>query len=121
MNGRAYPATEPIKVKEGEWTRVRFINAGNVWQSMHMHGHDFQHVCSDGSPLPAPVRGNTLAVAPGKTEDIVFLADNPGFWAIHDHDVTRNVNNGVYPGGAVTHIQYEGFNGTYTPSISLDE
>ena len=121
MNGRAYPATEPIVVKEGEWTRVRFINAGNVWHSLHMHGHDFLHVCSDGSPLPAPVRGNTLVLAPGKTEDIVLLADNPGFWAIHDHDVTRTVNNGVYPGGAVTHIQYEGFNGTYTPSISLDE
>ena len=121
MNGRAYPATEPIRVKEGEWTRVRLINAGNVWHSLHMHGHDFEHVCSDGSPLPAPVRGNTLALAPGKTEDIVFLADNPGFWAIHDHDVTRTLNNGVYPGGAVTHIQYEGFNGTYTPSISLDE
>ena len=121
MNGRAAPATEPIKVKEGEWTRVRFINAGNVWHSLHMHGHDFQHVCSDGSPLPAPVRGNTLVLAPGKTEDIVFLADNPGFWAIHDHDVNRTLNNGVYPGGAVTHIAYEGFNGTYTPSISLDE
>ena len=121
LNGRAYPATEPIRVKEGEWTRIRFINAGNVWHSLHMHGHDFQHVCSDGSPLPAPVRGNTIAVAPGKTEDIVLLADNPGFWALHDHDVTRTVNNGVYPGGAVTHIEYEGFHGTYTPSISLDE
>ena len=121
MNGVAAPATEPIIVKEGEWTRIRFINAGNAWHSLHMHGHDFEHVCSDGSPLPAPVRGNTLVLAPGKTEDIVLFADNPGFWAVHDHDVTRTLNNGVYPGGAITHIQYEGFNGTYTPSISLDE
>ena len=121
INGRAYPATEPIKVREGEWTRLRFINAGSVLHNMHMHGHDFFHVCSDGAPLPAPIRGNTLSVAPGKTEDIVFLADNPGFWALHDHDVSHTVNNGVYPGGVMTDIEYEGFHGTYTPSISLDE
>jgi FtsP/CotA-like multicopper oxidase with cupredoxin domain len=121
VNGHAYPATEPVRVREGEWTRLRFINAGGVLHSMHMHGHDFFHVCSDGSPLPAPTRGNTLTLAPGKTEDIVFLADNPGFWALHDHDVSHTVNNGVYPGGVMTHIEYEGFNGTYAPSISLDE
>lgn len=121
INGRAYPSTEVLRVKEGEWIRIRFVNAGNVSHSMHIHGHDFFHVCSDGAPLPAPIRGNTVVVAPGRTEDVVFYADNPGFWMLHDHDVTHTLNNGLYPGGAMTHIEYEGFKGTYQPSVSLDE
>lgn len=121
INGKSYPATEPIKVREGEWTRLRFVNAGNVPHSMHLHGHDFYHVCTDGAPLPAPVRMSTIHVVPGKTEDIVFLADNPGLWALHDHDVTHTTNNGIYPGGAMTDIEYEGFKSDYKPAVSLDE
>ncbi len=121
INGKSYPATEPVRVREGEWTRLRFANAGNVSFAMHIHGHDWYHVCSDGAPLPAPVRGNTLLVSPGKTEDVVFLADNPGIWALHDHDVGHTTNNGIYPGGAMTHIAYEGFKGAYEPEVSLDE
>jgi manganese oxidase len=121
INGKAYPATETIRVRRGEWTRVRFINAGNVGFSMHLHGHDFYWVCSDGAPLPAPVRLNTIRIEPGNTQDMVFLADNPGFWALHDHEVTHTTNNGVYPGGAMTHVAYEGFEGAYKPTVSLDE
>ena len=121
INGRAYPATEPIMVKEGEWTRIRYVNVGNVQFNMHLHGHDFFHVCTDGAPLPNAVRMNTLPIAPGRSEDIVFLADNPGFWALHDHDVTHTSNNGVYPGGAMTDVEYRGLKGGYQPTVSLDE
>lgn len=121
INGRSYPSTESIRVREGEWTRIRFINAGNVGHSMHLHGHDFYQVCDDGAPLNSPQRMSTVWVPPGKTIDIVFLADNPGVWALHDHLVEHTANNGVYPGGAMTDVEYEGFHGDYTPSISLDE
>lgn len=121
INGKCYPATEPMRVREGEWTRLRFINAGNVTFDMHLHGHDFFHVCDDGAPLVQPVQMNTLGIDPGKTHDVVFLADNPGLWALHDHNVTHTTNFGVYPGGAMTHIAYEGFQSSYTPEISLDE
>lgn len=121
INGRSYPATEAISVREGEWTRIRFINAGNVDHRMHLHGHDFYVVAVDGSPLDSPTRQNTVGVPPGNTLDIVFLADNPGVWALHDHYVAHTTNNGVYPGGVMTDVAYEGFDATYKPTISLDE
>ena len=121
VNGKSFPATEPIRVREGEWTRIRLINAGNVDFNMHLHGHDFIVVCDDGAPLDSPVRMNTARISPGKTLDLVFLADNPGYWAFHDHDVTHNTNNGIYPGGAMTDVEYEGFRGSYQPGVSLDE
>jgi hypothetical protein len=122
INGKSFPATEEIVVREGEWTRLRFANAGGVPFAMHLHGHDFYHVCTDGAPLPEAVRMSTIQVVPGRTEDIVFLADNPGLWALHDHDVAHTTNNGIYPGGAMTVVAYEGFKSDYVPGgVSLDE
>lgn len=121
INGRSYPATEPIRVREGEWTRIRLINAGNVTHDMHLHSHDFYQVCDDGAPLETPRRMSTLHMTPGKTADLVFYADNPGVWALHDHQVAHTTNNGVYPGGTMTDVEYEGFRDDYKPSISLDE
>ncbi|GAB6063400.1 multicopper oxidase family protein [Deferrisoma palaeochoriense] len=121
INGKSYPATAPLLIREGEWIRVRLINAGMVEHYMHLHGHQFYTVAVDGNDLAEPVRENTVRVSPGKTVDIVIHGDNPGYWTFHDHDTRRATNNGVYPGGALTVLTYEGFEGPYTPRVALDE
>jgi len=121
INGKSYPLTEPILIKKGERIRVRFANPGIVEHYMHLHGHDFDHVCEDGAPLPAPIRGNTLRVSPGKTSDIIIEGTNPGVWTFHDHNTSRVTNNGLYPGGALTVLAYEGFESSFKPSVALDE
>lgn len=121
INGKSYPLTDPILIRQGEKIRIRFANAGTVEHYMHLHGHDFDHVCEDGAPLPSPIRGNTLRVSPGKTSDIIVEGTNPGFWTFHDHDTRRVTNNGLYPGGALTVLVYEGYESSYMPSVALDE
>ncbi|WP_083251403.1 multicopper oxidase domain-containing protein [Acidihalobacter yilgarnensis] len=121
INGKSYPATEPLLIKPGEWIRIRLINGGFLEHYMHLHGHDFYQVANDGAPLPEPIRGNTIAVKPGKTADIVVYGNNPGVWTFHDHDTTRVTNNGVYPGGMLTVLEYEGFVGGYGPLTAIDE
>lgn len=121
INGKSYPVTEPLLIRRGERIRVRFANSGTVEHYMHLHGHDFDHVCEDGAPLPAPIRGNTLRVSPGKTSDIIIEGTNPGVWTFHDHDTRRATNNGLYPGGALTVLAYEDYVSSYEPSIALDE
>jgi FtsP/CotA-like multicopper oxidase with cupredoxin domain len=121
INGKSYPSTEPILIRQGEKIRIRFANAGTVEHYMHLHGHDFDHVCEDGAILPAPVRGNTLRVSPGKTSDIIVEGTNPGVWTFHDHDTRRATNNGLYPGGALTVLAYEDYESSYRPSVALDE
>lgn len=107
VNGRPYPMTEHMHIKRGENIRVRLINAGMMPHFMHLHGHDFWHVCSDGSPLSAPVRLNTIPMFPGATADIVIQGANPGHWHFHDHSDLSGMNNGVSPGGMMTHLMYE--------------
>jgi FtsP/CotA-like multicopper oxidase with cupredoxin domain len=107
INGRSYPMTEELKIRMGENIRVRLIGAGAMTHFMHLHGHDFWHVCQDGSPLSSPVRLNTVPVFPGATTDIVIQGTNPGMWHFHDHSELASTNNGVFPGGMMTMLMYE--------------
>jgi FtsP/CotA-like multicopper oxidase with cupredoxin domain len=121
INGKAYPATRRLKIRQGEWIRVRLVNAGNLSHHMHLHGHDFWWVAQDGNDLAEPRRLNTVHVEPGGTYDIMIYGDNPGYWTFHDHDTSRVRNNGLYPGGMLTLLEYEDFEPSYTPSTSVDQ
>ncbi len=121
INGKSYPATKRIGIRQGEWIRVRLINASGLSHHMHLHGHDFWWVAQDGNDLPEPRRLNTIHVEPGGTYDIMIYGDNPGFWTFHDHKTTQARNNGIYPGGMLTVLAYEDFEPTYVPSVSVDQ
>ncbi len=121
INGKSYPATEKLLIREGENIRLRLINGGQIEHYMHLHGHQFWKVAEDGNTLAQPVQLNTVAVSPGKTVDLIVEGVNPGYWTFHDHNTARATNNGVYPGGILTVLEYEGFEGPYTPVVALDE
>ncbi len=41
LNGKGFPATEPIVAKRGQTVRIRFMNEGQMIHPMHLHGmHD---------------------------------------------------------------------------------
>ena len=116
INGRAYPATETWTVKEGDKVRVRIVNLSNLAHPMHLHGHDFKVIAKDGEPVAAANQQwmNTLNVAPGETYDIAFVADNPGNWVFHCHELHHTENAGLEPGGLLQLILYDGYQG-YQP------
>jgi len=107
VNGKSYPSTPTLYIKEGESIRVRLINSGTEEHYLHLHGHDFWLVCDDGIPVPQPWQMNTLRLSPGKTFDIIIEGKNRGIWTFHDHDTRRVTNNGLYPGGNLMALVYE--------------
>lgn len=107
INGKSFPMTDPIMIKTGENIRVRLIGGGMQPHFLHLHGHDFWHVCQDGAPLASPVRLNTIPVFPGTTSDIIIQGTNPGSWHFHDHSDLSTTNNGIHPGGMMTMLMYE--------------
>ena len=109
FNGKSFPATKPIAVKNGDLVRVRFGNLTNMTHPIHLHGHWFRVIAQDGSPLPQPAIMNTVPVHPGQTVDIDFLANNPGVWPLHCHIVAHMVDNHDVMSGLMTVVQYEGF------------
>ncbi len=107
INGKSYLMTDEMRIKSGENIRVRLVGAGAIPHYMHLHGHDFWHVCQDGSPLVSPVRLNTIPVFPGTTSDIIIQGSNPGMWHFHDHSDLASTNNGLFPGGMMTMLMYD--------------
>lgn len=60
----------------------------------------------DGRPLPQPYEADTIMVGPGNRYDIIFEADNPGRWMIHDHVDSHTVNGEKPMGGLMTVVEY---------------
>lgn len=104
MNGRAAPDIEDIVVKKGDRVRLRFVNASSVsYHPMHIHGHQARVVALDGNPVPSPTVRNVELLAPGQTADMEFIADNPGVWMMHCHDLHHSSS------GMSLLLRYEGF------------
>ena len=86
INGRGFPATEPIVAKLGEKVLIRFMNEGVMMHPWHIHGMPMRIVARDGYPLGgAEFTCDTLGVNPGERWDAIITCDNPGAWAFHCH------------------------------------
>ena len=107
INGKAFPEAPAWTVNEGDLVRVRLINISNLAHPMHLHGQDFKVVAKDGEPWRPEQQlvMNTLSVDAGETYDIVFIADSPGTWVFHCHELHHTENDGVEPGGLMQVIE----------------
>jgi len=85
LNGKGFPATEPISAKKGQTVRVRYMNEGMQIHPMHLHGMHMTVIAKDGWPVPQPWKCDTLNIAPGDRWDVLVKCHNPGVWAFHCH------------------------------------
>jgi manganese oxidase len=87
LNGKSFPATQPIVAAKGDWVLIHLANDGALLHPMHLHGFHFMVVGEDGYPLAERNRylADTLVIAPGSRFDIMVKADYPGAWAFHCH------------------------------------
>ncbi|MGE4169120.1 MAG: multicopper oxidase domain-containing protein [Candidatus Margulisiibacteriota bacterium] len=87
FNSKVFPATDPLVVKTGDRVRIRFGNVGQESHPIHLHGHAFKMVATDGGDVPQSARypETTVVVFPGQTRDVEFIADAPGDWPLHCH------------------------------------
>jgi FtsP/CotA-like multicopper oxidase with cupredoxin domain len=85
LNGKSFPATEPIVAKLGQRIRIRYMNEGMMIHPMHLHGMHQTVIAKDGWDLPMPFKCDTLNIAPGERWDVIVNCNNPGTWAFHCH------------------------------------
>ena len=89
INGKGFPATEPIVANQGQLVRVRYMNEGLQIHPMHLHGIPQLVVAKDGYALPDPHYEDTVLVAPGERVDVLIRASELGTWAFHCHILTH--------------------------------
>jgi FtsP/CotA-like multicopper oxidase with cupredoxin domain len=64
LNGKSFPATQPLMARRGEKVLIRYMNEGFMIHPMHLHGMLMTVTAADGSLLPQPYMCDTLNIAP---------------------------------------------------------
>ena len=84
INGKAYPATEPLRVRKGDRLRLRVVNASaEHTHVLRLAGHRLAVTHTDGNPLEAPVEVDAVPIAPAERYDVVVRANHPGAWSLY--------------------------------------
>lgn len=91
INGKAVYQDRNIDVREGDVVRFVFENETMMHHPMHLHGHFFRvlNKFGDFSPLK-----HTVDVPPHGTRTIEFMANEPGQWMLHCHNL-YHMKNGM--------------------------
>jgi FtsP/CotA-like multicopper oxidase with cupredoxin domain len=103
INGHLFPDVPMFVVEEGDVVQMHLENHSGAVHPMHLHGHhavvlDRNGVKATGSPWWV----DSLDVASGDSYDIAFVADNPGIWMDHCHNLPHASQ------GLVAHLMYAG-------------
>ncbi|CAA9318657.1 MAG: Multicopper oxidase [uncultured Nocardioidaceae bacterium] len=108
INGHLWPDVPMYVVSEGDVVRMRIENASGDVHPMHLHGHHAVVLSRDGEQATgSPWWIDSLNVRDGETFEIAFLADNPGVWMDHCHNLQHAAE------GLATHLVYEGVSTPY--------
>jgi FtsP/CotA-like multicopper oxidase with cupredoxin domain len=103
VNGRMVPDIPMFMVAEGDVVRVSVANRTGEVHPMHLHGHHVLVLSRDGVPATgSPWWVDSLNVGAGESYEIAFVADNPGVWMDHCHNLPHAVE------GLIAHVMYEG-------------
>ena len=94
FNSRAYPGTAPMVARQGERVRIRVGNLTMTNHPIHLHGHEFEVVGTDGGWTSPASRWPevTVDIAVGQMRAIEFTAAAEGDWAFHCHKSHHTMN-----------------------------
>jgi manganese oxidase len=94
FNSRAFPGTDPMVARLGERVRIRVGNLTMTNHPIHIHGHEFVVVGTDGGWTSPGSRWPevTTDIAVGQMRAIEFTAAAPGDWAFHCHKSHHTMN-----------------------------
>ena len=84
INGKAFPASQPLTVREGERVRLRLINASaDHTHVIRLGGHRLRVTHTDGNPLLQAMEVDAVPIVPSERYDVLLAADRPGAWFLY--------------------------------------
>ncbi len=84
INGKSFPHTAPLLVRESKRYRLIFDNQSDDTHPMHLHRHSFELTKIYGKPT-AGIMKDVVVVRPWGAVEGDFVADNPGLTLLHCH------------------------------------
>ncbi|RJS47060.1 multicopper oxidase family protein [Nocardioides cavernaquae] len=108
INGHLFPDIPMFHVEEGDVAVVHIVNRSGETHPMHLHGHRALVLSRDGEPTTgSPWWIDSLEVGTGEEFEIAFVADNPGIWMDHCHNLPHAAE------GLIAHLMYGGVRSSY--------
>jgi len=108
VNGHLYPDMPMAMVREGDVVKFTISSHTGDVHPMHLHGHHALVLSRNGKAATgSPWWFDSLDVQKGETFEVAFVADNPGIWMDHCHNLKHAAQ------GMVTHLMYEGVTTPY--------
>ncbi|GAA1614677.1 hypothetical protein GCM10009789_81000 [Kribbella sancticallisti] len=108
INGHKFPDVPMYMVAEGDVVVMKISNTSGQAHPMHLHGHHAVVLSRNGvAASGSPWWVDTLEVGNDESYEIAFLADNPGVWMDHCHNLPHASE------GLMTHLSYEGVSTPY--------
>ncbi|MEV4263653.1 multicopper oxidase family protein [Kribbella sp. NPDC049584] len=108
INGHKFPDVPMFMVAEGDIVKMKISNTSGQAHPMHLHGHHIVVLSRNGvAATGSPWWTDSLEVGNKETYEIAFVADNPGLWMDHCHNLPHASQ------GLITHLMYEGITTPY--------
>jgi FtsP/CotA-like multicopper oxidase with cupredoxin domain len=108
INGHLYPNVPMYVVREGDVAVVHIDNRSGEVHPMHLHGHHVVVLARNGvAATGSPWWVDSLNVLANEAYDIAFVADNPGIWMDHCHNLKHAAQ------GMIAHLMYDGVDTPY--------
>ncbi len=82
LDNKTVKEADRIMINKGEVLRLVITNNSMMRHPMHLHGHDFRVVNSQGGYSPLK---NVIDIMPMETDTIEFAANQSGNWFFHCH------------------------------------
>jgi FtsP/CotA-like multicopper oxidase with cupredoxin domain len=84
INGKSFPHTDPVMVREGRRYRLLFDNQSDDAHPIHLHRHIFE-LAKVAGKTTSGIRKDTVVVKHDSQVEVDLLADNPGLSLFHCH------------------------------------
>jgi FtsP/CotA-like multicopper oxidase with cupredoxin domain len=108
VNGHEFPDVPMFMVSTGDIVKMTITNSSGEVHPMHLHGHHAVVLSRDGvAATGSPWWFDSLDVGDGDTYVIAFVADNPGIWVDHCHNLQHAAD------GLIAHLAYTGVTTPY--------
>jgi FtsP/CotA-like multicopper oxidase with cupredoxin domain len=101
INGHEFPDVPMFMVSTGDIVKMTISNSSGELHPMHLHGHHAVVLSRNGvAATGSPWWFDSLDVGDGDTYVIAFVADNPGIWVDHCHNLDHAAD------GLIAHLAY---------------
>jgi len=110
INGKAIYQDRLLLINKGEVIKITFENNTMMHHPMHLHGHFFRVINENGERSPLK---HTVDVPPHGSRTIEFLANEPGQWMLHCHNLYHMKS------GMARVLRYKDYQ--LTPQMAMNE